>query len=124
MAPSQEQQIINQLQSNWIWIPDWVDSSKQNTAARIVTFIRKFTLPSQPTRTLLHFSADTRYKLIINGTRVAVGPARGSPLIWYYDSLDIAPHLTQGDNEIRFVVIRYFAASRGECLLRELRSQG
>ncbi|KAH7210505.1 hypothetical protein BKA60DRAFT_464105 [Fusarium oxysporum] len=105
--------IINQLQSNWIWIPDWVDSSKQNTAARIVTFIRKFTLPSQPTRALLHFSADTRYKLIINGTRVAVGPARGSPLIWYYDSLDIAPHLTQGDNEIHFVVIRYFAASRG-----------
>ncbi|KAL9561437.1 hypothetical protein ACKAV7_014284 [Fusarium commune] len=113
MAPSQEQQIINQLQSNWIWIPDWVDSSKQNTAARIVTFSRKFTLPSQPTRALLHFSADTRYKLIINGTRVAVGPARGSPLIWYYDSLDIAPHLTQGDNEIYFVVIRYFAASRG-----------
>ncbi|KAF6513298.1 hypothetical protein HZS61_006623 [Fusarium oxysporum f. sp. conglutinans] len=105
--------IINQLQSNWIWIPDWVDSSKQNTAARIVTFIRKFTLPSQPTRALLHFSADTRYKLIMNGTRVAVGPARGSPLIWYYDSLDIAPHLTQGDNEIHFVVIRYFAASRG-----------
>ncbi|KAF4499689.1 hypothetical protein FAGAP_4140 [Fusarium agapanthi] len=105
--------IINQLQSNWIWIPDWVDSSKQNAAARIVTFSRKFTLSSQPTQALLHFSADTRYKLIINGTRVAEGPSGGSPLIWYYDSLNIAPHLKQGDNEIYFVVIRYFAASRG-----------
>ncbi|PNP84125.1 hypothetical protein FNYG_02813 [Fusarium nygamai] len=113
MSPSLEQQIINKLQSNWIWIPDWVDSSKENTAARIVTFSRNFTLPSRPTQAILHFSADTRYKLIINSTRVGVGPARGSPLIWYYDSLDIAPHLKQGDNEIHFVVIRYFAASRG-----------
>jgi hypothetical protein len=33
-------------------------------------------------------------------------------LIWYYDTLDIAPYLQEGQNEIRFVVIRYFAASR------------
>ncbi|KAF5004573.1 hypothetical protein FDECE_8936 [Fusarium decemcellulare] len=104
---------INQLQSNWIWVPDWVDSSSQNTAARIVRFTRKLTLPSQPTKALLHFSADTRYKLIVNGDRVTVGPARSSHHIWYYDSLDIAPHLKAGENEICFVVIRYFAASRG-----------
>lgn len=34
-------------------------------------------------------------------------------MVWYYDSLDVASHLKQGDNEIHFVVIRYFAASRG-----------
>lgn len=61
----------------------------------------------------MHFSADTRYKLYVNGVRVAVGPARGSLLIWYYDTLDIAPHLVCGNNEIRFEVIRYFATSRG-----------
>lgn len=44
--------------------------------------------------------------------RVAVGPSRGSPLIWYYDTLDIRPYLQVGDNEIEFVVIRYFASSR------------
>jgi hypothetical protein len=33
-------------------------------------------------------------------------------LIWYYDTLDIAPYLNNGNNELRFVVIRYFAASR------------
>jgi hypothetical protein len=60
----------------------------------------------------LHFSADTRYKLYINGIRVAVGPARSSLLIWYYDTLDIAPYLGSGNNEIRFEVLRYFAASR------------
>jgi hypothetical protein len=70
-------------------------------------------LRSRPTRALLRFSADTRYKLLVNGTRIAVGPARGSPLIWYYDSLDITQHLKEGHNEVCFVVIRYFAASRG-----------
>jgi hypothetical protein len=33
-------------------------------------------------------------------------------LIWYYDSLDIAPFLRKGKNEVRFEVLRYFAASR------------
>lgn len=45
--------------------------------------------------------------------RVAVGPARSSPLIWYYDTADVAAHLRAGRNSIAFVVIRYFASSRG-----------
>lgn len=76
-------------------------------------FRREFILSSPATRALLHFSADTRYKLYVNGVRVAVGPARSSLLIWYYDTLDIAQYLKSGDNEIRFEVIRYFPASRG-----------
>jgi hypothetical protein len=48
----------------------------------------------------------------VNGVRVAVGPSRSSPLIWYYDTLDIAPYLSNGDNVIEFVVIRHFASSR------------
>lgn len=89
-----------------------MDSSDSNTAGKIVHFIRSVNLASQPTRALLHFSADTRYKLYVNGKHVAVGPSRSSPLIWYYDTLDIAPYLKEGHNEIRFVVVRYFAASR------------
>ncbi|KAJ4184941.1 hypothetical protein NW755_008855 [Fusarium falciforme] len=113
MPSPTEKAIIDNLKSNWVWVPDWVDSSTQNTAGRIVRFFRNFTLTSPPSQALLHFSADTRYKLLVNGTRVAVGPARSSPLIWYYDTLDIAPYLTTGENEICFVVIRYFASSRG-----------
>jgi hypothetical protein len=90
-----------------------VDSSNLNTVGKIVNFVRHVTLPSSPSQARLHFSADTRYKLFINGVRVAVGPTRSSPLIWYYDTLDIAPYLKPGENEIRFSVLRYFASSRG-----------
>lgn len=75
-------------------------------------FYRQFTLTSEPAQSVLHFSADTRYKLIVNGTFVTIGPARSSPLIWYYDSIDIAPYLKEGLNDICFVVVRYFLASR------------
>ncbi|KAK7415762.1 hypothetical protein QQX98_005675 [Neonectria punicea] len=103
---------INELQANWIWTPNWVDSSTENTAGRVVAFTRTFSLSFPPTSAVLHFSADTRYKLYVNGVRTAVGPSRSSPLIWYYDTLDIAPLLRSGINEIKFLVVRYFAASR------------
>jgi len=69
-------------------------------------------LAAVPAEAIVHFSADTRYKLNVNGVRVAVGPTRGSALIWYYDTLDFAPYLKSGNNEVEFVVIRYFASSR------------
>ncbi|KAH7093518.1 hypothetical protein FB567DRAFT_462224 [Paraphoma chrysanthemicola] len=104
--------IINALQAHWIWVPDWIDSSSYNTAGRLVNFIRTFNLDAIPTRAIIHCSADTRYKLLINGKRVVIGPVRSSPGIWYYDSLDIAEHLKIGSNEVRFLVLRYFAATR------------
>ncbi|WVF71849.1 hypothetical protein IAT40_006658 [Kwoniella sp. CBS 6097] len=110
------QQTINSLQANWVWVPDWTDSSLHNTAARLVSFTRSFNLPSisSPSEeAVIHFSADTRYKLFVNGQRVAVGPTRSHPTIWYYDTLDIGPFLKQGENHVEFLVIRYFASSRG-----------
>ncbi|KAK4500335.1 hypothetical protein PRZ48_008524 [Zasmidium cellare] len=106
------QQIIAQLNASWIWVPKWVDSSTENTAGRVVTFIRELQLPSKPKEGVFHLSADTRYKLFINDQRVAVGPSRGSPYLWYHDTIDIAVHLQEGHNEIRVEVLRYFAANR------------
>ncbi|KAH8666521.1 Six-hairpin glycosidase-like protein [Xylariales sp. PMI_506] len=113
MTATEVQNVINQLQANWVWVPDWIDSTSSNSAGRLVRFRRILDLPSGASRALLHFSADTRYKLYVNGQRVAVGPARSSPLsFWYYDTLDIAPYLREGQNEIVFVVLRYFSATR------------
>ncbi|KAJ5217827.1 Bacterial alpha-L-rhamnosidase [Penicillium citrinum] len=112
MVSTEEQKIIDALQANWIWVPDWVDSSDSNTAGKIVNFTRTIQLSSRPSTSVLHFSADTRYKLYVNGKHVAVGPTRSSPLIWYYDTLDITPYLMEGRNELKFVVLRYFNSLR------------
>ncbi|KGO36821.1 Bacterial alpha-L-rhamnosidase [Penicillium expansum] len=112
MISAEEQKTINELQANWIWVPNWTDSSNTNTAGKIVHFTKFVNLSSRPTKSVLYFSADTRYKLYVNGKHIAVGPTRSSPLIWYYDTLDISPYLKEGRNKLRFVVVRYFAASR------------
>lgn len=33
-------------------------------------------------------------------------------MIWYYDTIDIASYLKEGGNEIKIIVLRYFAATR------------
>ncbi|WVW82737.1 hypothetical protein I302_104748 [Kwoniella bestiolae CBS 10118] len=113
MVSPEVQRTINTLKANWVWVPNWTDSSSENTAARLVSFTRTLNLSNKPSEAILHFSADTRYKLFVNGHRVAVGPSRSHSTIWYYDTLDIAPWLIKGENKLEFLVIRYFAGSRG-----------
>ncbi|OAA61998.1 rhamnosidase B [Niveomyces insectorum RCEF 264] len=113
MFSPEQQAIIDSLQANWVWTPDWIDGSSAKSAGRVVDFTRRFRLAAQPSHAVWHFSADTRYKLYINGVRVAVGPSRSSRVLWYYDTLDVAPHLRVGDNEVRFQVVRYFATVWG-----------
>ncbi|KAL2062125.1 hypothetical protein VTL71DRAFT_6391 [Oculimacula yallundae] len=112
MVSTEEQATICSLNDNWIWISDWIDSSPTNTAGRIVKFTRNFSIDITPSSALLHISADTRYKIYVNGNRIAVGPCRSSLLIWYYDTMDISPYLQVGENEITILVLRYFAATR------------
>ncbi|KAH7364858.1 Six-hairpin glycosidase-like protein [Rhexocercosporidium sp. MPI-PUGE-AT-0058] len=114
MVSPEEQEIICQLNSNWIWVPDWIDSSpsSMNTAGRIVSFTRSFNIEAFPNTAIISVSADTRYKLYINGKRIAVGPSRSSLMIWYYDTLDIAPYLSKGKNDIKIIVLRYFSGTR------------
>lgn len=61
-----------------------------------------------PPTALIRLSADTRYKLLINGIRVCVGPTRGSDRLWYYDTVDVGPFLRTGVNDIQIKVLRYF----------------
>lgn len=96
-----------------MWVPEWADSSNENTAGRIVDFWRILDITSRVTDAVIHFSADTRYKLFINDRLVSVGPTRGSTQLWYYDTLNITPYLKQGRNKVQFLVLRYFAAVRG-----------
>ncbi|MDR1531037.1 MAG: hypothetical protein LBS62_02425 [Clostridiales bacterium] len=91
--------------NGWIWTKDW--DSRDNTEPAIVYFRKTLKLDTVPTAMPAMVSADSRYKLYINGSLAEVGPLKGDRQIWYYDTVDIAPYLLQGDNVISAVVLRY-----------------
>ena len=67
-------------------------------------FRRTFELASKPSHFVVHASADNRYQLFVNGTRVGWGPARGDLNHWRYETFDLAAHLRAGRNVVAAVV--------------------
>lgn len=53
---------------------------------------------------IIHVSADNRYRLYVNGKPVCSGPARGDLYNWYFETIDIAPYLKEGDNVLAALV--------------------
>lgn len=81
--------------SKWITCP-----GAQYSETKLYWFRRILTLPKAPEKAILHISAEARYKLFINGKRAAFGPCRTSAEEKYYDTLDVAAYLQEGENEI------------------------
>lgn len=84
--------------ANWIW--DTENIEKNNVW---MCFTKKLTLDKIPGELVAHISADSKYWLYINGENVVFegsvkrGPDKNSG---YYDSINIAPYLTEGENSI------------------------
>ena len=84
--------------ANWIW-------NKENLTEENVwmCFNKKVTLERKPEELIANISADSKYWLYINGETVVFegnvkrGPDENSG---YYDSIDIAPYLKEGENSI------------------------
>src|SRR5690606_27409200 len=68
---------------------------------------RKVVELPQVTSAELRITADTIYRLFVNGTWVTDGPARSWPDHYQYDVIDVTSLLKQGKNEIR-VIANYF----------------
>ena len=91
--------------SNWIWTPDWTGEDAEQ--ARLVFFRKTLVLSGVPKSLPLRITADTRYKLYINGALVQFGPSKGDNTIWYVDSVELAPWLRPGKNALAVSVLRY-----------------
>ena len=84
--------------AKWIW-------DKENISEKNVwmCFSKKVTLNKKPEALIASISADSKYWLYINGETVVFegsvkrGPEKNSG---YYDSIDIAPYLKDGENTI------------------------
>ncbi len=90
---------------NWIWVPGWNAEDKE--IPKIVYFRKKIKIDKVPSELKINISADSRYKLYINKQLIEIGPSKGDRLIWYYDTVDIAPYLNEGINILAVIVLRY-----------------
>lgn len=91
--------------TNFIWLPE---NEQYNEAEPVMVYFRKsFVLDHVPASLFVHVSADSRYRLSINGRDVTCGPCKGDHSVWYYERIDIAPYLHVGENVIGSLVLRY-----------------
>ena len=87
------------------WTAHWIAAPQSSpTGFGVYHFRRTFDLPAVPSQFLVHVSADNRYQLFINGTRVGLGPARGDLFHWRYETVDLAFWLRPGRNVLAVVV--------------------
>lgn len=90
------------IQAKWTWLPGGnVHGYNQAIVAQ-----RTFTL-AKPQQATLRITADSFYRLFINGHWVNDGPGRSWPEHFQYDVIDATPYLVNGANEIR-VIARYY----------------
>ncbi|MGI6056832.1 MAG: alpha-L-rhamnosidase C-terminal domain-containing protein [Bilifractor sp.] len=99
---------MNENRTNWIWTPDW--NAEDSQAARIVYF-RKAVFAEKRNiaeQCRIRITADSHYKLYVNGHFVQDGPQKSLDLKeWFVDEADLNAYLTEGQNVVAVEVLRY-----------------
>ncbi len=96
------QQPSNDWSANWIAHP-----TAPVRDPGVFHFRKILELQSRPNRFVVHVSADNRFVLFVNGQRVGDGPARSDLHHWHYETFDLAPFLTSGQNVIAATVFEF-----------------
>jgi len=87
--------------TGWIWT-----DLEETVAHRRVLFRKALTIDTVPEKAMVKLSADSRYRLYVNGVSVSFGPCKGDNQVWYYEEIDLAPYLKPGENILAVVVLR------------------
>ncbi len=96
--------------TNWIWIPE--GNKVEQTPGYVVLFRKKIVLEHKSSSIKIQISADSRYKLYVNGSMAEQGPCKGDQENWYVDTVELRDYLHLGENVIAIEVAR-FAQQRG-----------
>ena len=88
--------------ARWIWLP-----GERTLANSFVLFRREIELGAAPTSARGFVSADSRYRLYVNGRRVQWGPAPCDPRSYEADPVDLARWLVPGRNAIAVEALFY-----------------
>ncbi|KAJ5100029.1 hypothetical protein N7532_007030 [Penicillium argentinense] len=85
--------------AQWIWTPTYHE--EDNQPGREIG------------KLIVHVSADSRYRLFVNGQRVSFGPCKTYMERWHYETVDILPYLLKGENVLSARVLRYSSVTPG-----------
>ena len=88
--------------AKWIWLP-----SQRTLSNTFVLFRKELNLKSKPVRATGWLTADSRYRLTVNGRRVQWGPAPCDPRQLDVDPMDVTSLLKPGKNVIGVEVLYY-----------------
>ncbi|MGO4532375.1 family 78 glycoside hydrolase catalytic domain [Paenibacillus sp. 2TAF8] len=101
------------VQENRYWRGKWIWDVRQpeeqaNTEHRLVYFRKSFHIgESISPKLVIDISADSRYRLYVNGKSVSIGPCKGDMHTTYYESVDVSEYLFPGNNVLAVKVLRY-----------------
>lgn len=99
--PATTQPPINPSLLTGYWPAFWIICPGASQRDYGVYHFRKtFGLAHKPEKFIIHVSADSRYRLFVNGYPVCSGPAMSDLANWYFETLDIASYLRPGDNTL------------------------
>ena len=87
---------MTKLINGWIRAASWTPALSGESY--LCRFRRVLELSSLPERLTLNISADSRYKLYVNGSLLAFGPCKGDDTCRFMDSLELRPLLHAGKN--------------------------
>ena len=92
--------------AKWIWCDNRLGTT--NREHELVYFRRTFDVPAdRPCSLVVHVTADSRYRLYLNGHSVSVGPAKGDNHTHYYETVDLTGRLKAGKNVLAVKVLHY-----------------
>ena len=101
------------LSACWIWRK----SDDYNRYNETVVFRKTLSLPTMSSARVA-ITADSYYRLFLNGRWVNDGPGRSWPDHFQYDEFDVSAYLHPGENEVR-VIARYFGVGSFHQVPRE-----
>ncbi len=93
------------IRCGWLECADWKKTDE--TQARLLMFRKTLVLETLPESLFLRISADTRYRLYVNGEFVQYGPSKGDNTVRYYDEMDLAAFLQEGENTVAVWLLHY-----------------
>ncbi|WP_364142615.1 alpha-L-rhamnosidase N-terminal domain-containing protein [Paenibacillus sp. LPE1-1-1.1] len=93
--------------ASWIWHQGYPWTSETG-AHEMVCFRREFDVADPDhARLIVDVTADSRYRLFLNGESVSVGPCKGDRSTHYYETVDLSDRLIAGTNVLAVQVLHY-----------------